>query len=285
MNTPSEAWPQFARKLSAALRKLEEDQFLIPSIKHSDQYIQFAAQGSFGIRAETTSNSYLPESRQLTEQQIAGLIDVGWHPPSGSPADATPEKSPDGSPNYFIDFLVRKSFKAVASAAVRTFADILHVPHPGYLEYELFDADGNAFALPELGLKHATRSLPDEQASALPQRLLATMTELTGIDDLEFDKDGDIGIRYRAVSVFVRLVGALPHVHIFSPMLTDVEETAQLLARLNEINAGTSHLHLFVRNGAIVAVADVPAEPFVTEYVTRALQDFCPMIEDIGSLL
>lgn len=153
MNTRSEAWPHFARKLSAALRMLEEDQFLILSIKQSNQYIQFAAQGSFGMRAETTSNSYLPKSRQLTEQQIASLIDVGWHPPSGPPADATPEKRPDGSPNYFIDFLVPKTFKVVASAAVRTFAEILQVPHPDYLEYELFDADGNTFALPELGLK------------------------------------------------------------------------------------------------------------------------------------
>lgn len=58
MSTPFEAWPHFARKFSVALKKLEEDQFLILSIKHSNQYIQFAAQGSLGMRAETTSNSY-----------------------------------------------------------------------------------------------------------------------------------------------------------------------------------------------------------------------------------
>jgi hypothetical protein len=285
MNPPSSAWPMFARKLSAALRKLEEDQFLILSLKQSNQYIQFAAQGSFGMRAETTSNSYLPESRQLTEQQIASLMECGWHPPSGVPADATPERSPDGSPNFFIDFPAPRTFRAVAKTAVTTLVEILRVPHPGFLEYELFDADGNAFALPELGLKRATRKLPDEEATKLPQRLLATMTELTGIADLEFDENGDIAIQYGTVPVFVRLEGDPPYTHIFSPLLTDVEETAQLLARLNEINSGTSWLHLYLQSGFIVAVADVLAEPFVTEYVARAFQEFCPMAEGIGTLL
>lgn len=285
MNAPSSAWPMFARKLSAALRKLEEDQFLILSLKQSNQYIQFAAQGSFGMRAETTSNSYLPESRQLTEQQITSLTEAGWHPPSGAPADATPDKQPDGSPNFFIDFPVPKTFRAVAKTAVTTLAEILRVPHPGFLEYELFDADGNAFALPELGLKRATRTLPDDQATILQQRLLATMTELTGIADLEFDEDGDTAIQYGTLPVFVRLAGDPPYAHIFSPLLTDVEETAQLLARLNEINSGTSWLHLYLHSGSIVAVADVLAEPFVTEYVARAFKEFCPMAEGIGTLL
>lgn len=281
----SAAWPPFARKLSAVLGKLEEDQYLILSVKQSNQYVQFAAQGSFGMRAETTSNSYLSESRQLTEAQIARLIDAGWHPPSGAPADATPEKSPDGSPNFFIDFPVPKTFRVVAKAAVTTLAEILRIPHPGFLEYELFDADGNAFALPELGLKRATRMSPDQQITSLSQRLLATMTELTGIADLEFDQDGDIAIQYGTVPVFVRLAGDPPYAHIFSPLLTDVEETAELLVRLNEINSGTSWLHLYLRDGSIVAVADVLAEPFVTEYVARAFQEFCPMAESIGTLL
>ena len=55
----SVAWPPFTEKLAQALSMLEEDQFLIISVKNSNRYVQFSAQGSFGMRAETTSNSYL----------------------------------------------------------------------------------------------------------------------------------------------------------------------------------------------------------------------------------
>ena len=53
----SVAWPPFAQKLAATLEKLQEDQYLILSVKRSNRYVQFAVQGSFGIRVETTSNS------------------------------------------------------------------------------------------------------------------------------------------------------------------------------------------------------------------------------------
>ena len=56
MKTLSVDWPPFAKTLASVLAKLEEDQFLIVPVKQSNQYVQFAAQGSFGMRTETTSN-------------------------------------------------------------------------------------------------------------------------------------------------------------------------------------------------------------------------------------
>lgn len=41
------------------------------------------AQGSFGMRAETTSNSYLARSEQLDPRQIAALTEAGWAAPTG----------------------------------------------------------------------------------------------------------------------------------------------------------------------------------------------------------
>src|SRR3989304_905507 len=154
---PSVAWPPFAQKLAAVLEKLEEDQFLILSVKRSNRFIQFAAQGSFGMRVETTSNSYLAKPEQLNERQISTLIGTGWHAPTGSPGDSTPEGDPDGSPNFFVEFAAPVSFEAVANLTVRTLAEILRVPHPGALQYEAFDEGGEAIALPELGLKIAKR--------------------------------------------------------------------------------------------------------------------------------
>ena len=131
----SAAWPPFARQLAEVLEALDEDQFLILSVKRSNRFVQFAAQGSFGMRVETTSNSYLAKADQLDLRQISALTDLGWKDPTGTPVESTPEADPDGSPNFFVEFPVPVSFDAVADLAVRTISEVLRLPHPGSLEY------------------------------------------------------------------------------------------------------------------------------------------------------
>lgn len=83
----SVAWPSFAQTLADVLGKLEEDQCLLLQVKRSNHYIQFAAQGAFGMRAETTSNAYLGKKQQLNSKQISRLMEAGWHNPTGSPSE------------------------------------------------------------------------------------------------------------------------------------------------------------------------------------------------------
>lgn len=147
----SVAWSPFEQKLAEALQKLEEDQFLILTVKRSNRFIQLAAQGSYGMRIETTSNSYLAKPDKLNRRQIATLIEAGWCSPTGTPAESTPENDPDGSPNFFVEFSTPVSYGAVANLTVRTLANILRVPHPGSLEYETFDADGKAICNAQAG--------------------------------------------------------------------------------------------------------------------------------------
>ena len=283
----SAGWPPFAQKLAAVLEMLEEDQFLVLSVKRSNQYIQFAAQGSFGMRVETTSNNYLARPQQLSKRQIAALIEAGWHAPSGTPVTATPDRDPDGSPNFYIDFPETQSHESVAEWSVKTLAEILRVPHPGMLEYEAFDADGNSLALAELGLRRTRHSQETGEIPSLPQRLLDTLREVTDIADLDFDPDGDIGIRYGNSVVFLRpMLNNPPTVRIFSRLLADIEETPKLLTRLNEFNIGASHFHLSVTHGAVFAVSDVIAAPFVSDHVAHAFQSFCEIADGItGQLL
>ena len=146
------AWAPFAQELATSLAKLGEDQFLILSVKRSNRFVQFAAQGSSGMRTETTSNSYLDRAEQLDQQQISALIDAGWNDPTGTSAGSTSAGDPDGSPNYFVEFLAPVSFESVANLTARTFAEILRVAHPGSLEYEAFDEEGGAIELSEMGL-------------------------------------------------------------------------------------------------------------------------------------
>ena len=284
LNGLAETWSAFARKLITVLARLEEDQFLILSVTRSNRLVQFAAQGSVGMRMETTSNSYLIKTERLGKPDIATLIEAGWHAPTGGPDESTPERDPDGSPNFFVDFKVPVCFESMSSLAVRTLAEILHVPHPGYLQCEAFNHDNGEIALPELGLKRAIRKLSDNEAD-LSHRLLSTLKEATGLDRLEFDDDGDIAMRYGSAQMFVRLIDDPPYVRIYSPLLREIEPSPAILARLNEINTGLTLLRLIIRNRTIWSVADVPVSPSVGQRVAQVFHNCCVIAGAMGSLL
>lgn len=281
----SAAWPAFAQKLATALEKLEEDQLLILSVKHGDRFVQFAAQGGQGMRIETTSNSYLAQSERLNERQISTLVEAGWHAPTGTPAESTPQHDPDGSPNFYVDFPAPVSVAAVANLAVRSLAEILYVPHPGFLQYEAFDADHKSIDLPELGLKLKDSAAKDTSQQDLRQQLLAALERATGISDLAFDNDGDIAVRSGSAVVLVRIVGDPPHVRIYSPILRDVAETEALFGRLNDINARESLMRFIFQNGVIYGISDVSAVPFVDVHVIQAFEHVCAIADGIDNLL
>ena len=280
----SVGWAPFASRLAGVLKQLKEDQYLILSLKRKNHYIQFAGQGSFGTRVETTSNHYRGKRDQLDEPRLAQLTAIGWHAPTNNAANSTPEKDPDGSSNFFIDIPASKSFKRLADLAVRTLIEVLCAPHPGFLEYEGFDADDNMVDFPDLGLRRARRS-SDGGGSALPELLLEALKQETGIVGLSFDKDGDVSIQYGGIVTFVRLVEDPHCARIYARLLDDVEETPRLLPRLNEMNADEQHLNFIFVGGAVFAVSDVLATPLVAEQVKHALRHFCETADGIRTLL
>jgi hypothetical protein len=73
----SKDWQLFYEKLSGVISEMIEDQMLVISEKHSNRFVQFAAQGSFGLRAEITSNFFLSQRDQLTGLQIDQLLMAG----------------------------------------------------------------------------------------------------------------------------------------------------------------------------------------------------------------
>src|ERR1035438_6270500 len=99
-----EPWSPFAQELAAVLTGLEEDHFLILSVKRSNRFVQFAAQGGVGMRIETTSNSYLKKPEHLGKRDISTRIEAGWHAPTGDPDESTPDRDPDGSADVFADY-------------------------------------------------------------------------------------------------------------------------------------------------------------------------------------
>ena len=199
-NEHSEAWVSFAQKLVTVLAKLNEDEFMCLSIIGSDRYVRFSLEWEFGMRVETTSNTFLDMQEQLNDKRIASLIAAGWNIPTWTPADpidllmndvVIPEDDADPCPNYFKDFNSPVAFDAVASLAVRTFTDVLGIDNPALLEYFAFDQDDEPIEFPELGLKFDEREVEDEDLSL---QLLEAIKGAIGDSSLECDDDGDIGV-------------------------------------------------------------------------------------------
>ena len=277
------AWTAFAGNLAQILEGLQEDQYLILVVKRSNRYIQFAGQGEHGLQVETTSNHYLGQSEQLTEQQVARLRQNGWNNPTRTP-ETSPEDDPQGSPNFFIDYPLPVPYQAASELVIATFATILQIPHPGYLEYEAFDADRNSLAFPALAVKRRTCPA-DKDPEQTRQRLLATIQEFTGLDDLAFDQDGDIILHFGSAAIFVRYQAEPPLVRLHAPVLSEIGSSPGLLIRLNELNTRGGDLHFFHHQGRVVGVADVHAAPFIAEHVIRALKTFSETVDEIDDIL
>ncbi len=280
----SRDWPVFENRLAAVLAALREDQFLILPVKQSARFIQFAGQGAFGMRAEVSSNAFLPAENRLTDEQTRKLIEHGWAAPTASPKASTPERDPDGSPNFFIDFVSPVEPQRIAALAVRTLVDVLGLPHPGFLEYMACDTNGNALVFATLGIKHAPA--PDRQTQEQrASQLLATVSRVTGIGDLGYDVDGNIGIRFGDISVFIRLLDNPVSVRLFAPLVIGVQPTPELYAYLNDINVGIGHMHVYHKHDVIAAVSVFPMLPSNDEVFADTLRRFCEIADGLDDPL
>jgi len=150
-----EEWQAFQQNLAVAMADLEEDEFLVLTEKRSGIFVQFFAQGHYGMRMEAISNCYLREDTQLTQEQVKALLDAGWNAPTYTPKKGT-QKPATGSPNFYIDAAVPIPFDEVAALAVMTLRKVYYVGHPGELEYSAGAMNGTQIRFPLLRIKRAT---------------------------------------------------------------------------------------------------------------------------------
>lgn len=276
-------WRELARKLESVLSRLKEDECLVLCGKASNHFVQFMNQGSEGLRAEAVSNGFLSGRERWSEAQHAAFLALGWEPPTGSPEEATPIMQPEGSANYLHEFKVPVDAAAAAALAVTTLADVMAIPHPGFLNYQSFDVDrGGSLSWSELGLKVAE---PAQSAARTAERLLRALREETGIESLDFDDDGDVPLRYGSVVVFARVSGDTPSVRLHARILGEVSSSAALLERLNDLNARVVRPTFFHAVDSVYAVTDIPASPFEGRHLVQALREFCELADGVDELL
>ena len=286
----TEAWREFEQNLAGVLASMAEDQFLVLMVKRAYPFVQFAAQGGYGLRAEAISNNFLPRKDKLSESQIATLGNLGWYPPTGTPEETTADKQPDGSPNYFREFAQPVPWHEAGRFAVRTFTEVFDVHHPGYLQYDAFDVEGRKILLPTLKIA-ARASVPSkppppvDEVKNARETVRSVIREATDNPDADYDEDGDMGIRFGSAIAYVRVVEEPLFVRIYSPVLVDVDGDEALLRRLNDINAKLSFARLMLTDNAVIAALDIFAIPLLAEHVAEACRVLGQIADQVDDLL
>lgn len=287
----STAWPVFEARLAETLGALEEDQYLVISAKRGWAYVQFAAQGSFGLRAESVSNNYLPGSDLLSADQIVALGTLGWSAPTGTPQEVKTKRQPSGSPNFFRDFARPVPFGDVARLAVRTLTEVLGIPHPGFLHYKAFDRNYQSILAPTLGLMRCPPAPASEKPRAdtvehVRALVLDALRRASDTPDLEFSEENNhLPLRFGSAMVFVRVHKEPFCVSVVSPILANVEADDLLVERLNDLNAKVRFARLFVTEGTVYAAVEVSASPFVADHVVSACGLLGRLADDIDEML
>lgn len=275
----SVAWHPFAQQLALVLDGLQEDSYLILAKKDSNIFVQFVGLGSFGVRMETTSNYYRFPKDQLANSMIESLCRLGWNLPTHTDETPKVERNPDGSTNFYRDFSLPFNSAELAELTVKTFTQVLEISHPGDLEYQSYDASGSAIPVPQLGIKLEIQSDP---SVFLPTYLLATIKEVTGIESLEYDADGDIGgICFGDVVVYVRLVENRPYVRFHSVLMTGAPSTPALFQVLNELNRNNGYTHVIFGDGVVLAVSEVLVVPYNASQIGLWLSNFAQVAEEM----
>jgi len=167
-------WKRLTNDLALCLAGLVEDEYLVLSYKRGNYYVQFAAQGQFGMRAEAASNAYIvPAKARLTTDDYVAMGKLSWQVPTDLPMQESGREvldltgdlpklltevpvvmaDPDGSPNFFVDVPCPVDFGSLSELAVRTFREVYRVRHPGQLQYKAFSRNAAQIRLPTLRLK------------------------------------------------------------------------------------------------------------------------------------
>jgi hypothetical protein len=119
-------WAEFEEALAREIPFMRRDDTVV--LDWRPYYVQLAQNPDY-VLVEAVSNQGLPPDRQLTADQEAAMLTLGWTPP----------EPPPGQPNWHSKVLWPTPTAAGAELAkrlTRTLVEVFGVPEPGALTYE-----------------------------------------------------------------------------------------------------------------------------------------------------
>ncbi len=295
----SEAWHEFARALAAVIPTLPPgthvDLTLDPTASGTGRAIyevslQRHADGTVGALA--VSNAGLPEGHRLDRTAVAEMVILGWSPPGVVPGSGK---------DFGIVSRVEEAAR-VAVTVTKTLRDVYGAPHPAFLTFSAHDESEAAVAVAQIG--SARTSTGDDKLDALrlgeegfaalddPSLSLAEKVAIvvaglqrTTPESLQVDSDGDIGIRAGSAMVFVRVRDNPALIDVFSPILTEVDASEKLYAKLSEFTTKMPIGRLYLAGKTVWASVPVMGRDFQPTHLMLALQVMTGLADELDDRL
>jgi hypothetical protein len=294
-----EAWHDFARALATAISAL-------PRAAHLDITLDPTASGTGTAIYEVSvqhhaddrlgglavGNATLPEGSRLSRDAVAQMIVIGWSPP-GVVA---------GSDKDFGLIASAADVARVAVVVTKTLRDVYGSPHPAFLTYAAHDANGAAITIEPLGAARVSSgdekldvlrlsaegfaALEDPSMTLLERvKIVVAGLQRTEPEALQVDSDGDIGIRSGSAMVFVRVRDNPPLIDVFSPILTEVEASEKLYAKLSELTTKMPIGRLYQANKTVWASVPVFGRDFQPTHLMLAVQVMTGLADELDDRL
>ncbi len=284
----AEAWSEFARALGQALATLSPGVNLDVTVDPAasgmgDGVYQVSAGADDGgqLHAFAVGNTMLTEENRLSRTAVGHLVALGWSPPA--PAEE----------RYHLVQPVAEANR-VAAILGRTLRDVYGAPHPAFLRYAV--DGGDPTAVPTLGparplhTDNAEPKLPptvDLSVLSLPEKVATVLAAIlkTTPENLPVDNDGDIAIRSGSAMVFVRVREEPPLIDVFSPVLTDVDVSQKLFAKLSELTSRIPIGRLYCASGTVWASVPVLGRDFQASHLMLAVQVMTGLADELDDRL
>lgn len=168
--------------------------------------------------------------------------------------------------------------EAAASSVIETLRKA-GVASPRELTYRASTEAGEAILLPLLGIPRARDADLPSGVVALPDAVADLRHEVEeaiclafDLDEVHYDTDGDIPLRFGSAMIFVRVSDDSPVVRVFAPMLWEVPESSELLRAVNEINLQVAFARVAWDGRQVSVRTEFIAHPFDPMQLMAACQ-------------
>jgi hypothetical protein len=115
-----------------------------------------------------------------------------------------------------------------------------------------------------------TRAKPAD-AEELAEQVALVVSEVIAGDEIVYDSDGDIPIRFGTAQVYVRASKDQPVVDVFSILLGGVQPTPALLDAVNDLNRQYPYTTALYEENVLLLRRSVPGSPFVASHLLEAI--------------
>ena len=292
----AQAWAEFTVRLAEVISMIDDSADLtIRSFSASDDpppFVRLSSPTPLAVRAEAAANEALGDSFQLSDAQIAALLETGWQPPEPAGKTFSLDRPQDAA-------------EELAELVVGALRDVYGVQHPVFLDPDQLaeiltpkvsaldgpdGADDQSFA-GRLGAGGSAtaqrigalgRGDGSGRGTAMTAVLPADRDHLEAIVEAELaavlghapirDDEGDVVIRVGSTLVFLRTAADAQDVVLFSAVVHDVAGRSRATEVINDLNVESRWVKFQLVRDRVFVTTSVPARPFVPAHLHQAVR-------------